>query len=249
MFPKQANFKVLISPDRDNMGYLAAEHAATRVNALLSARDTINMVFAAAPSQLDFLKYFRAADIDFSRIRAFHMDEYARLSASNENCFANFLRKHLFERAPFMEVHTLSSEAEPESECARYEALLRAYPPDIIIMGIGENGHIAFNDPHEADFEDARWVKLVTLDNMCRQQQVNDGCFKSLSDVPERAVTLTVPVFRAARSLFCVVPTKLKAEAVKRTVYGEIGAHCPATVLRLCTDARLYLDEDSASLL
>ena len=136
-----------------------------------------------------------------------------------------------------------------ERECARYEDLLKQYPTDIVVMGIGENGHIAFNDPWVADFNDTRLVKKVALDEVCRQQQVNDGCFKKLSDVPEYAMTLTCPMLMSAPYQFCIVPAKTKAVAVRATLSDEISEKCPATVLRRAKSAILYLDSDSSSLL
>jgi glucosamine-6-phosphate deaminase len=141
------------------------------------------------------------------------------------------------------------SATDADAECARYASILGESPIDIVVMGIGENGHIAFNDPPVADFCDAAAVKPVALDAVCRQQQVNDGCFASLSDVPKTAITLTVPTLFAGGALFCIVPAKTKAVAVKNTLSGEIGEWCPATVLRRHEDAVLYLDADSGALL
>ena len=132
------------------------------------------------------------------------------------------------------------------AECARYSALIRE-GVDIVCLGIGENGHIAFNDPHEADFDDPLLVKRVSLDEKCRMQQVHDGCFARIEDVPTHALTLTIPALMNADYHFCIVPAATKAEAVYRTVCGDIGAHCPATALRLCPHASLYVDRDSGA--
>ncbi len=149
-----------------------------------------------------------------------------------------------------MEVNYINGRAEDiDAECARYAALLKKYPPDIVMMGIGENGHIAFNDPAEADLSDPLAVKRVALDDVCRMQQVHDGCFEKIDDVPKYAVTLTVPTLTSALTQICVVPAPTKANAVKETVCGPIGSHCPATALRLCRDARMYLDADSSALI
>lgn len=178
------------------------------------------------------------------------MDEYVGLSADAPQAFGNFLREHIFDSAPFGDVQYIdASAADPKAECARYGALLEEAPVDIIVLGIGENGHIAFNDPPVADFADPRAVKPVMLDEICRRQQVNDGCFSTLEDVPRYAVTLTVPTLFAGRYLFCVVPAKTKARAVKATLCGEIGEACPATILRRHKHAVLYLDGDSSALL
>ena len=151
---------------------------------------------------------------------------------------------------PFRSVHYLDGSAQNiQEECRRYAALLRRFPVDIVCLGIGENGHIAFNDPHTALFQDPEAVKRVTLDLTCRNQQVHDGCFARLEEVPKYAITLTVPTLVSAPWLFCIVPAKTKANAVKECLTGEIGEHCPASILRLQEHAVLYLDKASASLL
>ena len=178
------------------------------------------------------------------------MDEYIGLAADAPQGFGNFLREHLFGLAPFRTVNYIDiTAADPEAEAERYAAILRDNPPDIVVMGIGENGHIAFNDPPVADFADPRAVKPVKLDEVCRQQQVNDGCFASIDAVPTHAITLTVPTLVSAPKLFCIVPAPTKAKAVQATVEGEIGEICPATILRTQKNAVLYLDPDSAALL
>ena len=209
------------------------------------------MIFAAAPSQNEVLAALAYdKEIPWERVHAFHMDEYIGLSADAPQGFGNFLRAHIFGIAPFASVNYIDiSATDANAECARYAALLAEAPIDIVVMGIGENGHIAFNDPPVADFEDPRAVKPVALDEVCRQQQVNDGCFATLADVPKTAITLTVPTLLAGGALFCVVPAKTKACAVKNTLLGEIGEWCPATALRRHENAVLYLDGDSSALL
>ena len=203
---------------------------------------------SAKRAELGVLAYDR--EIPWERVHAFHMDEYIGLPADAPQGFGNFLREHIFGIAPFASVNYIDiSATDADAECARYASILGESPIDIVVMGIGENGHIAFNDPPVADFCDAAAVKPVTLDEVCRQQQVNDGCFASLSDVPKTAITLTVPTLFAGGALFCIVPAKTKAVAVKNTLSGEIGEWCPATVLRRHEDAVLYLDADSGALL
>ena len=136
--------------------------------------------------------------------------------------------------------------ADLEAECERYTNLLKKYPADIACMGIGENGHIAFNDPHVASFNDPRMVKVANLDDQCRQQQVNDGCFDTVADVPKRALTLTIPALISVKNIFCIVPGKTKAEAVARIINGSIDESCPASILKAHDNAILYLDKDSA---
>lgn len=178
------------------------------------------------------------------------MDEYIGLRPDAPQCFSNFLKKYIFDLKPFKSVNCINAAAStPEEECERYSELLKKYPVDIVCMGIGENGHIAFNDPHVADFNDKALVKPVSLDEVCRMQQVNDGCFASIDEVPKWALTLTVPALMNATYNFCVVPASTKANAVKRTVEGEINEECPATILRQKDNAILYCDADSSALL
>lgn len=242
---------VNIYDTRDEMGKAAGADIKAKLLELLAKKETINMIFAAAPSQNEVLASLAAdPEIPWNRVNAFHMDEYIGLPADAPQGFGNFLKNAIFGRAPFKSVNYIDISApDAERECERYAALLSANPTDIVVMGIGENGHIAFNDPPVADFADKKMVKPVQLDEVCRNQQVNDGCFKTIDDVPKTAITLTVPTLFAGDHLFCIVPAKTKANAVKATVQGEIGEHCPATILRRHASAILYLDGDSSALL
>ncbi|HOJ48833.1 MAG TPA: glucosamine-6-phosphate deaminase [Bacillota bacterium] len=247
---KQDLLTYKIYQTRDEMGKAAAAEAAEAIKKLLETKGEINMIFAAAPSQNEFLAALTAdKSIDFTKINAFHMDEYIGLPADAPQRFANFLKRSLFDKVPFKSVNIIDCTApDPEKECERYAALLKEYPCDIVCMGIGENGHIAFNDPHDADFDDPKTVKVVSLDEVCRQQQVNDGCFRSIDEVPKYALSLTIPALIAPEYVFCVVPAKTKADAVKNTLTGPIDESCPASILRRHKNAVLYLDMDSAAL-
>ncbi|HEU5145520.1 MAG TPA: glucosamine-6-phosphate deaminase [Chryseosolibacter sp.] len=242
---------VRVYENRALLGADAARMAATTLRDLLSEKDVVNIIFAAAPSQNEFLATLAAEeDIDWQRVRAFHMDEYIGLAPDAVQRFGNFLRTKFFDRVPLREVHYLMGEAEdPEAECRRYAELLLQYPPHIVFMGIGENTHIAFNDPHVAHFDDPHLVKIVDLDEACRQQQVNDGCFKTLHDVPRHALTLTVPALMKAEQIFCMVPAKTKAQAIFRTLTEAITERYPSTILRTHPNATLFIDKDSAALL
>ena len=247
---KVDNLTVKKFETRAEMGAVAASDITAAINTLLEKKADINMIFAAAPSQNDVLQSLVESNVDWSRVNAFHMDEYIGLPRTAPQGFGNFLVDHIFGKVPFKSVNLINCAAEDaQAECDRYEALLKANPVDIIILGIGENGHIAFNDPWVANFNDEKLVKIVELDDVCRQQQVNDGCFATIDDVPKTAMTLTCPVFIQAPQLFCIVPAITKAKAVKRTLEGAINEECPATVLRNHPDAVLYLDAASASLL
>lgn len=243
--------QVQIYDNRSQMGAAAARDIRDKMLALLAQKESINMIFAAAPSQNDVLAALVAdPTIPWNRVNAFHMDEYVDLPASAPQGFANFLRQHLFEKVNFRSINCLNCQAaDPQAECDRYTSLLAANPTDVVVLGIGENGHIAFNDPDVADFHDSAAVKIVALDAICRQQQVNDGCFGCIDSVPTHAMTLTVPTLVSAPYLFCIVPGPTKAKAVQQTLCGPVSENCPASVLRRCHGAKLYLDADSGALL
>jgi glucosamine-6-phosphate deaminase len=248
---KADKLTVKVYDSREAMGADAAKEAGESIKALLSQKDEINMIFAAAPSQNEFLAGLTAdKGIAWNRVNAFHMDEYIGLDKDAPQGFGNFLRDRIFGQVNFKSVNYLQGNAaDPEQECRRYSELLRSRKIDAVCMGIGENGHIAFNDPHVAEFDDPSLVKVVELDQKCRMQQVNDGCFETIDQVPTHALTLTIPALMSGGRLFCVVPAKTKAQAVKGTVQGKIEEACPASILRTHAHAALYLDQDSSSLL
>ena len=244
------NLHVEIFPTRSQMGLAAAQDIEAAICRIIAEKGTCNIIFAAAPSQNEVLAALAASSkIDWKNVHAFHMDEYVGISRDAPQGFANFLRRALFDRVPLGEVDYLDCTAVPEEEARRYADLLKKYPADLVVMGIGENGHIAFNDPHVADFQDPLAVKVVTLDEKCRLQQVHDGCFASLSDVPQQAMTLTIPTLCAPSRVFCIVPAATKAPAVQATLEGPVSEKCPASILRRHPNATLYLDSDSSSLL
>ncbi len=248
---KVDKLEVKIFETREKMGQTAALEIKERFAKMLCEKEEINVIFAAAPSQNDvLLSLVNDKSIEWNRINAYHMDEYIGLSADAPQGFGNFLKEHIFGLVPFKSVNYIDCTAsDPEKESERYGKLLSENPTDVVVMGIGENGHIAFNDPPVADFNDERIVKPVKLDEICRNQQVNDGCFKSIDDVPTHALTLTVPTLVKAPYLFCIVPASTKAKAVYETLNGTVDEHCPASILRLQDNAILYLDDKSSALL
>ena len=248
---QQEQFTVKIYPDIRQMGCEAAREVAEQICKLLESKTEINMIFAAAPSQEKFLsQLIHDQRIDWSKVNAFHMDEYIGIHPEAPQSFGRFLRIRIFDKVPFRKVNYLNGRAESlDGECKRYADLLTQYPPDIVCLGIGENGHIAFNDPDVADFSDPELVKIVKLDPICRQQQVNEKCFETLDLVPKEALTLTIPALLKAEWMFCIVPFKNKAHAVYQTVYGEISEKCPASILRRKEKSSLYLDAESAELI
>ena len=244
---------VEIYPQRAEMGAAAALDVAAAMRRVLAERETVRMIFAAAPSQNELLAGLCAMeDLDWGRVEALHMDEYIGLPEGAPQSFGRFLREHLFDvvrpgRVEYLDGNAGGNAANVAAECQRYAALLRERPVDIVCAGIGENGHLAFNDPPVADFTDPYAVKPVTLDHTCRMQQVHDGAFETLDAVPTQALTVTVPALMAAHELFCVVPGPTKADAVGATLREPIDERCPATALRRHPHAILYIDAAAAA--
>lgn len=247
---KAGNLTVKIYSDRVSMGTAAANMIGELIARLLNEKPYVNIIFAAAPSQNEVLAALvkKEDDFDWERVNAFHMDEYIGLPNDHPALFSSFLKNSLFDKLPFHTVNYINGNApDVAAECERYADLLNKHPADIVCMGIGENGHIAFNDPHVADLDDPLQVKIVDLDHECRQQQVNDGCFTALEQVPTHATTLTVPALMAGKYIYCMVPGRNKAAAVAHTLYNGVDERCPASVLRRHPQAILFLDGDSSS--
>jgi glucosamine-6-phosphate deaminase len=241
---------VKLLENRALMGELAATMVSEKINELLGTKQFVNMIFAAAPSQNDFLEALVTKDVDWSRINAFHMDEYLKLDANAPQGFGNFLRDRLFNKVMFRTVHYLDGNAQDaQQECLRYSNLLDHYKTDIVCLGIGENTHLAFNDPHVADFDDPVLVKVVDLDEQCRVQQVNDGCFNTVKDVPTHALTLTIPALFKSAYAYCMVPGENKAKAVYHTLNESISEKYPSTILRKHPNAVLFIDKKSSALI
>lgn len=234
------------------MGETAARYVFDHLTDCIGVQGSARVIFACAPSQNAFLSSLVALScsgrLDWTRVEIFHMDEYVGLQEDDPRSFRYYLKTHLLTHITPRAFYPLEGDApDLEQISSAYSAKLAEAPIDLICMGIGENGHVAFNDPPVADFSDARGVKIIPLDPVCRQQQVNDGCFPSLKDVPQSALTITIPVFRCARALSCVVPNMRKAEAVRKTVKDPVGESCPSTLLREHPRARLFLDRGAAS--
>jgi len=233
-------------PSRAAMGDAAARDIAEALRAALVRQDSVRMVFAAAPSQAQMLAALcKAEGIDWSRVTAFHMDEYIGLPPAAPERFVHWLDANLFDHLPFAQVHRIVPEPDAEAAASAYALELAKAPIDLVCLGIGVNGHIAFNDPPVADFADPLDVKVVTLDEQCRQQQVDDDCFARFEDVPQQAITLTIPRLVNVAQMFCVVPGALKRDAVRATLHGPISTACPASILREHPNCSLYLDAES----
>jgi glucosamine-6-phosphate deaminase len=240
------NLMVKVFDSRSESGKAAAKDAAAKISSAIHRKGEATVVFAAAPSQNDLLENLKEADISWKKVRALHMDEYVGLSPEHPAGFGNFLDRLIFKSKPFMEIHYLRGK-DPSEVIGHYEELLKKYPPDLVLLGVGENGHLAFNDPPAADFDDPKLIKLVRLDDVCRQQQVNDGCFASFDEVPKEALTLTMSTLRRIPGKVTVVPGPTKANAVFHALTGPIETACPASILRECEPSTLYLDADSAA--
>jgi len=233
------------------MGRAAADNTAKLLTDAVQRNGHARVIIATGNSQIAFVGALAEhAEIPWDRITAFHMDEYVGLSDAHPASFRRWIRERI--EVPFhpAAVHYIHGDIpDAEAECSRYEGLLRESPIDLVCMGIGENGHIAFNDPPVADFRDPTWVKVVRLDEASRRQQVGEGHFPTLEDVPTHAITLTIPALLAPQSLQVVVPERRKAEAVRQTASAPVSTACPATILRDQPHAVLFLDAESAALL
>ncbi|MEO6246671.1 MAG: glucosamine-6-phosphate deaminase [Opitutaceae bacterium] len=247
---------VEIHRDRVALGLAAARAVAGYLRDVIATKGEARVIFACAPSQNEFLASLltvakeATTTVDWSCVTAFHMDDYVGLPGTHPQSFRRYLKQHFLSHVKIGVFHPLPAEkADAKVVAERYSALLAAKPIDLICLGIGENGHIAFNDPPVADFDDPHLVKVVELDRACREQQVADGCFPDFNSVPRHAFTLTVPVFRRAARLSIHVPGPRKAAAVRATVQHPITTLCPASILRLHPAATLYVDTEAAGLL
>ena len=242
------NLRVSIFQTNEQLGSAAAEEATSSLRNAIRQNGTANVILATGNSQLTFLRSLRTVHLDWSKINIFHMDEYIGLDPAHPASFPFFLRRHILnyiQPKTFFPVPP-SSLQNAEDVCRDYEKLLFSHPADLCVMGIGENGHIAFNDPPFADFKDLRRVKIVKLAEASRRQQVGEGHFRSIDEVPTHAITLTIPALLAANHILALVPEERKSEAVYRSLTGPITEKCPGSILRTLRHAHLYLDNDSA---
>jgi len=240
--------RVHIAETRVELGRLAARDIADALREGLRRKDHLRLILAAAPSQSEMLAALRCEPgIDWQRVTAFHMDEYIGLPEDAPQRFANWLKGEFIDHLPSIRFESIDPRNDPEATCRAYSGLLAEAPIDLVLLGIGTNGHLAFNDP-PADLQDPLPVKVVTLDQMCREQQVLDGCFATLDDVPRRAITLTIPTLLGGHELFCCVPGRHKSAAVQAALESPISGDCPATVLRTHPRCTLYLDRESGSI-
>jgi glucosamine-6-phosphate deaminase len=242
------NLKVSIYENIEAMGEAAAEFTSGKINAAIEERGLANIILATGASQFSFLKALKQKDIDWSKVVVFHLDEYIGLTDTHPASFRKYLKERILDEVKPMEIFLLNGDADDiEAELTRYSEELSSRIFDLACIGIGENGHIAFNDPPIADFNDPKLVKIAELDDACRNQQLGEGWFPTFDDVPKFALSLTITAIMRCKTISCVVPDERKADAVKNTLYAEINTDCPATILRSHPETLLFLDEGSAS--
>jgi glucosamine-6-phosphate deaminase len=241
--------KIEILADKYSLGQAAADHAASSLRRTLSNQGSARLVAATGTSQFEFLDALtKAPDINWSRVEVFHLDEYVGLPSTHPASFRKYLFERLIHKAGIASYHLLDGDGDPEGTIKKIGAELQSKPVDILFAGIGENGHLAFNDP-PADFQVADPYLIVDLDEACRQQQVNEGWFSDLTDVPKKAISMSVKQILCAKEIIAAVPDTRKARAVKACLEGEISPMIPASILRTHPNATIYLDADSAALL
>lgn len=240
--------EVRVFEDEEALAVAAATDAAAAIRSAVDQRNRAHVMFASGNSQLAFLRVLTARDdVPWSRVVAFHMDEYVGIDDEHPASFAGYMRERIAGPVGLTSFHYLDGTNDVAAECARYAQLLQDHPLDLCCLGIGENGHLAFNDPPFADFDDPHDVKEIVLDEASRRQQVGEGHFASLDDVPLSAITVTIPALLRATRVLAIVPETRKAEAVRRALREPISESCPASALRRTAHATAYLDTASAS--
>jgi glucosamine-6-phosphate deaminase len=240
--------KVAVYEESKAMGEAAAEFVEQKLTAAIKEKNAANLILATGASQFSFLEALQKKEIDWQKITVFHLDEYKGISDQHPASFRKYLKERILNAASPKKVYFLEGDSEDLDEVMEeYSAELRKHVIDIACIGIGENGHIAFNDPPIADFDDPKLVKLAVLDEACRKQQLGEGWFPTLEDVPKEALTLTIPAIMSCKAISCVVPDERKAQAVYDALYKTIDTNCPASILRTHPETRLFLDKKSAS--
>ncbi len=230
------------------MGEAAAEFVEQKLTAAIKEKNAANMILATGASQFSFLEALQKKEIDWQKVTVFHLDEYKGISDQHPASFRKYLKERILDAVSPKKIYFLEGDSEDlEKVMEDYSAELRKHPIDIACIGIGENGHIAFNDPPIADFDDPKLVKLAVLDEACRRQQLGEGWFPTFEEVPKEALTLTIPAIMSCKAISCVVPDGRKAQAVYDALYKTIDTSCPASILRTHPETRLFLDKKSAS--
>jgi len=234
-----------ISPNKPAMGLLAAQKGASFIRKAISEQGAANIIVATGASQFEMLAELVQQDIDWSKVTAFHLDEYIGIPETHPASFRKYLRERFASLVPLKEFNYVNAETDPYGECERLGRKIQDFPIDVAFIGIGENGHIAFNDP-PADFETEAPYIVVNLDEACRRQQLGEGWFPTLEDVPEKAISMSVRQIMKSKVIICTVPDERKADAVFHTLHDPVSPACPATILREHLEAWLFLDKEAA---
>lgn len=241
--------KIKVLTDKESLGRAAADHAARSLRRVIRDQGNARIIAATGVSQFEFLDALTSEpEIDWGRVEVFHLDEYVGLPITHPASFRKYLFERLIHKTGITRYHLLDGDGDPQSSIRQIGSKLQSKPVDIAFAGIGENGHLAFNDP-PADFKTEEPYLIVDLDDACRQQQVNEGWFAKLTDVPKRAISMSVRAILRAKEIIVVVPDTRKALAVKGCLEGEVSPMVPASILRNHSNATIYLDTDSAALL
>jgi glucosamine-6-phosphate deaminase len=241
------NLQVSIFNDKTEMGDASADFVSWNLQEAIQKNGYANLILATGTSQYPFLEALKKRHVDWQKITVFHLDEYLGISDQHPASFRKYLKDRILKLVRPHKIYFLNGDAPNiEAEIRNYEVLLKSHPVDIACIGIGENGHIAFNDPPVADFNDPHWVKVVQLDENCRKQQLGEGWFPTLGDVPREALSLTIPAIMNSKTISCVVPDERKSTAVYNTLYDKISTACPASILRRHDHAVLFLDKAAA---
>ncbi len=241
--------EICLYQSKPAMGAAAAACVAGFIHDAVSSRGEANIILATGVSQFEMLSSLVAADVDWKRVSAFHLDEYIGLPITHPASFRKYLKERFADRVPALKRFTyIDGEAEPQSECLRLASLISALKVDVACIGIGENGHLAFNDP-PADFETETPYLVVNLDAACRRQQVGERWFDTLGEVPKQAISMSIRQIMKSRAIVCTVPDARKAEAVRKTVEGPVTNMAPASILQTHACCRLFMDEPAAALL
>ncbi|HYJ64550.1 MAG TPA: glucosamine-6-phosphate deaminase [Parafilimonas sp.] len=240
--------KIEIYNTPHELGAAAAKHAASLLQQTIKTNGTANIILATGTSQFETLKHLVNEDVDWSKVTMFHLDEYIGLPITHPASFRKYLQERFISKVNLKNVYLINSEANPQQACEKLGELILHHPIDVALVGIGENGHLAFNDP-PADFETEEPYIIVELDDACRQQQMNEGWFNSIDDVPQKAISMSIKQIMKSKNIICSVPDKRKAAAVKNCLENSVSNFCPASILQAHKNCIIYLDKVSASLL